>query len=186
MAKSSFARNENTPVPETPGRERVEFGGEGELPLTAERLAERAGEVESDVAAKTDEVKAGAAKIDTVAGGKLTPPERADSLHLVTDAEEAGAEATAKTGAIGVEAKKLATEGSPEETPADVSLEEQMLAAGRDLAVLEAKFSRSKKPEDMEAFADARQVYEEKRLEYVGNNFERFAVSQKKQIEARR
>jgi hypothetical protein len=186
MARSSAVRKESTPPPETPGRESYEYGDEGEASLTAERLAGRAGEVQSDVAAKTDEVKEGAAKIETVAGGKLTDPEQAANLHLVTDAEAAGAEAAAKTGAIGSEAKKLAAEESPEETPAEVALEEQMLVAGRDLAVLEAKFGRSKKPEDAEALAEARQVYGEKRLEYVGGNIERFVVSQKKQIEARR
>jgi hypothetical protein len=62
-----------------------------------------------------------------------------------------------------------------------------MLQAVREVARLEAAIAKGRNtPEDRALLAAARREYGEKRLEYVGENFSRFADAQRQQIEARR
>jgi uncharacterized protein YaaR (DUF327 family) len=63
----------------------------------------------------------------------------------------------------------------------------EMLKAVREVARLEAMIVKGRgTPEDRAMLEQAREVFEAKRLEYVGENFSRFADAQRQQIEARR
>jgi hypothetical protein len=66
-------------------------------------------------------------------------------------------------------------------------LRQEMLEAIREVARLEATITKGRDtPENRAQLAAAREIFEEKRLEYIGENFSRFADSQRQQIEARR
>jgi len=95
--------------------------------------------------------------------------------------------------------EKIASEpaeaAAPDEKPAELisgfdkldPARHAMLEAVREVARLEAWVAKGRStPEDRAMLAEARKEYNEKRLEYVGENFTRFADAQRQQIEARR
>ena len=83
-----------------------------------------------------------------------------------------------------------AAENTPESlSKADLAdpSRQEMLEAVREVARLEAMITKGRgTPEDRAMLERAHEVFEEKRLEYVGESFSRFADAQRQQIAARR
>ncbi len=185
MAKRAAAEKIN-PNEELKGPE-----ARGELRLldTEEMFVDEKALAEEETARAADEAEATAQEIS--GAGELTTDEHMENLRLATEARDLRTEELGEIEILGddlssvVSGEKRAPASKVE--TAKVSLENEMRAAGRNLALLEAKLRSGKAtPEDEAAFAEAQQVYEDKRLEYVGDSFERFAATQKQQIEARR